>query len=199
MGNERNPMTGEVPLSRIRRRRLGSPCLSSYDDISQEAPSVRYAGLGIPANGGIPAATGPSSDLVWCVLAPALLIFFFVGPLQRAYTPAPWMFLGRYYLAGGEHILGVVHRVPSRWPPLPANACGEVVIVFICLHLVDLILQNDNIQVTHSSNIAHNLIDFKMPPKYDIWAHQAKIVDFGEVLPIQPAEIRLKQTFMRVL
>ena len=34
-----------------------------------------------------------------------------MGPLQRAYAPAPWMFLGRYYLEAGEHILCVLHWV----------------------------------------------------------------------------------------
>ena len=44
-----------------------------------------------------------------------------------------------------------------------------------------------------------NVLDFKMPPKYDIYKHQAKIVDLSEVLPVQPTQLRLKQTFMRVL
>ena len=57
-----------------------------------------------------------------------------------------------------------------------------LVIVFICLHLADLTLQNNNIHVTYSSNIAHNVLVIKMPLKYDIWTH-GKNVDLGEVLP----------------
>ena len=47
-----------------------------------------------------------------------MFFVFFMGPLQRAYTPAPWMFLGRYYLEGANTFFCVLHRVPIVADPL---------------------------------------------------------------------------------